>query len=228
MSNLNENLLSHDLRDMIHPIISIDEFQPKLDEDNIVVCLQVKDSYDAAYDLSSFLEKCPVEILDTEAPETPNLDGMYNVFIEFKRDIEFPDKFNDLITDLERIGNKQPWKVQAYKINDPFDYTIEQVQDTVRLVKKDSLVEFFTESRLHPTYRESYIILKSKYQPNSDCFVYESAMAITQDDVEYAINSGKYQLDESRLEPALGDGFTVLKAYDGWIVHNGTSYILLR
>jgi len=221
------SLTAHDLKDMIFPIISVDEYQPKLNDENIVVCFQVFDSYDAAYDLSSFLEKSPVDILDTEAPETPNLDGRYNVFVEFSRDMEFPEKFNDMINDIEKLANKQEWKIQAYKVNDPFVYNNDQLVSTIRLEPKDSLNEFFNQSLLHPQCSANYILLKSN-RNNEIKHVFESVTKMTEDDVAHIINEGKYSLDTSNLEHNLGDNYTVVKACGGFIIHDGNTYILMR
>ncbi len=79
------------LHDLVYPIISIDEYEPKINQDNIVVMFQVLNNYDAAYDLSSFIEKTSKNAIDTEAAETPNLDGRYTVFVEMPRNVEFPE-----------------------------------------------------------------------------------------------------------------------------------------
>lgn len=220
-------LKANDLQNMIYPIISVDEYQPKMNDENIVVCFQVLDSYDAAYDLSSFLEKCPVDILDTEAPETPNLDGRYNVFVEFAREMDFPKKFNEMIEDIERLSNKQSWQIQAYKINDPMKYEPEILVDAIRLAPKDKLREFFEQSKLRTQYSANYILLKSK-DSNEIKHVFESVTEISEEDVSHLINEGRYALDTSNLEANLGDGFSVVKACGGFVIHNGTDFLLMR
>lgn len=226
-NNIKESVSAHDLHSMVHNIISVDEYQPKLNEDNIVVCIQVKDCYDAAYDLSSFLEKSPNDILDTEAPEPQNMDGRYNVFVEFSRDAAFPKKLQDLITDLERISNKEKWKIQAYKINDPFDYDPAIVDEVIRVVPKDTLKEFFEPSLMRVSHRDMYIII-SESIPNGNMYVYESAIPVSEDEVKIIIESGNYSGDESSFERSLGPTYTVIKAYGGYLVGNGSEYLLLK
>ena len=109
------------LKDLIHPIISVDEYTPKIEDSNIVVMFQVLNNFDAAYDLSSFIEKSPIDAVDTEAAETPNLDGRYQVFVEMERDAEFPENLLRLIKTIENICPNPGWKIQLYGVNDPID-----------------------------------------------------------------------------------------------------------
>lgn len=142
MSQLNEKALRPNvLKDLVLDIVSVDEFKPKLKDTNIVVQFQVKNNYDAAYDLSNFIEKSPTKPLDTEAVETPNRDSRYNVFVEFERNTEFLNKFLTLLKDIENLTGSMDWKMQIYQQNDLIDIDQEMItnpEDYANLVDLSS------------------------------------------------------------------------------------------
>jgi hypothetical protein len=75
-----------ELNGMVIPLISIDEFEPKMGttEEVIVISFFCRDEL-PAFDLDEFIDKSVVEFLDSEVSPNPNEDGLYLVFIEFKR-----------------------------------------------------------------------------------------------------------------------------------------------
>ena len=56
MANLFEGLKEGDLAELVLPMISIDEFESKLDDDSIVVAFYVGDR-DPSQDLNRFIQK---------------------------------------------------------------------------------------------------------------------------------------------------------------------------
>lgn len=153
------SLLPNDLVDLVHQIVSFDEFRPKLDENNLVVQFQVNDNFDAAYDLSSFIEKCCPAALDTEAQEVPNRDGRFNVFVEFERNPEFIKNFDDLIKNIQNLTGSVKWKAQIYRINDPVDYSPDALS-ALTLVSEKDLREFFEYAPLSGVQiQENHIVL---------------------------------------------------------------------
>lgn len=76
-----EDLQAGDLKDLVSPIIEIDTFKPRIDEQNIVIAFSVIEE-NPAYDLSRFLEFSSNDILDTEVSSYPNERGRYWVFTE--------------------------------------------------------------------------------------------------------------------------------------------------
>ena len=65
MVNLVEGLKEGDLEELLIPMISIDEYESKLDDDSIVVAFYVRDR-DPSYDLNRFIQKGASAILDTD------------------------------------------------------------------------------------------------------------------------------------------------------------------
>lgn len=231
-NNLNESGLRQEvLRDLIFPIISIDEYTPKMDESNIVVLFQVLQSYDAAYDLSSFIERSPENVVDTEVNETPNVDGRYNVFVEFERTLEFPIKFLQLLKDIENICPNPGWKLQLYKINDPIDVDPELLGQDLMLSTEEEIKEFFDYAAL-----EVYIIKENKkinsihfnsIFGNNIRFEYISSV-LNESDYSNILNSG-LELDNTTLSRTLGEGeYTVMRKGDRYYVGREGKFVVLK
>lgn len=106
-----------DLEDLVHNLISVDEFESKIDDENaIVVGFKVEDK-EPAQDLSRFLEKSAVALLDTEVSPAPDEDGKYVVFVEFNRDKEFPANLVEILDSLENLTkiDQKEYKFTVYK-----------------------------------------------------------------------------------------------------------------
>src|SRR5690606_30290855 len=81
---LKESLFPGDLKDLIKPVVSIDEFEPKIDPAAIVLAFYAREE-DPAFDLSRFIEFGPINsVLDTEVSPAPDEDGFYLVFVEIE------------------------------------------------------------------------------------------------------------------------------------------------
>lgn len=107
-----------ELKGMILPLISVDEFEPKTGsvEEVIVIAFFCKDEL-PAIDLDEFIDKSIIEFVDSEVSPNPNEDGYYLVFVEFKRQPNFWMKFYDLVEDVENIVGKVKWSVQPYLVD---------------------------------------------------------------------------------------------------------------
>jgi hypothetical protein len=155
---LTEGLKENDLTELVIPMLSIDEFESKVDDDAIVIGFYVKDS-DPADDLNRFIQKSPVVLLDTDVSPAPNEDGYFMVFVEIDRNDEFKEK---LFTILDEISNlvdidENDWCFTCYGHDGIFDLTEENVYVLIRTESietlkikafKDNMVEFFQQSIL--------------------------------------------------------------------------------
>lgn len=121
MKNLNEAIRYQELKGVVCPEISIDEFEPKTgdESDVIVVALFCKEE-EAANDLRDFLEKGVVDTLDIDTSPASDENGRYLVFIEFKRDTRFWNDLNEIIDDALRLSGDLDWTVTTYLNNRPF------------------------------------------------------------------------------------------------------------
>ena len=213
------------LKDLIHPIISVDEYTPKIDDTNIVVLFQVLDNFDAAYDLSSFVERSPVDVVDTEAAETPNVDGMYQVFVEFERNGEFPAKLIDLMKSIENICPNPGWKLQMYGINDPIDLDIDEITNDIELVSQEELQEFFDFAAVNVEIINECIKIKSVYGTELN---YSKGSGIVNEAYVKDLLKDDMSLDGTRLSAVLGENYDVLKSGNEYIVGINGKYVVLR
>lgn len=79
---LMENLFKGDLKHTIRNVISIDDFESAIDDEQIVLAFYFKNK-DACEDASIFLERSHVsKILDTEIQSQSNKDGDWLLFVE--------------------------------------------------------------------------------------------------------------------------------------------------
>jgi len=155
---LREGLREGDLEELVIPLISIDEFESKVDDDAIVVGFFVKD-LEPANDLNRFIQKSPVVLLDTDVSPAPNEDGYFLVFVELTREASFSSK---LLTILGEISNLvgievDDWRFTAYRHEGIFEVTDEKVRVLIRTESiedlkqkafEDDLLEFFKPSVL--------------------------------------------------------------------------------
>lgn len=213
------------LKDLIHPIISVDEYTPKIDESNIVVLFQVLDNFDAAYDLSSFIERSPVDVIDTEAAETPNVDGRYQVYTEFERNGEFPAKLIALMKSIENICPNPGWKLQMYGVNDPIDLDIDEITNDMELVSEAELKEFFDYAAVNVEIVNESIKIKSVYGTELN---YSKSSGIVNESYVKGLLSEETSLDGTRLSAVLGENYDVLKSGSEYIVGINGKYIVLR
>jgi len=133
-------LRHEELKGMIVPFISIDEFEPKMGtvEEIIVVTFFSKDEL-PAYDLDDFIDKSVIDLLDSEVSPNPNENGYYLVFVEFKRRPNFWMHLYNLVKDIENVTGKQEWKVQPYLVDELYDLHDKALHEVV-ITKQESYV----------------------------------------------------------------------------------------
>ena len=113
-----------DLKGMILPNISIDEFEPKAGDDlsTIVVAFYLTDKAPAD-DLNTFIQRGAIDTIDVEVSPSTDENGNYLVFVEMGRNESFLNKFKALISDVTNLSGPQNWRVKTYFSNGrEFDY----------------------------------------------------------------------------------------------------------
>ena len=212
------------LKDLIQPIISVDEYTPKIEDANIVVMFQVLNNFDAAYDLSSFIEKSPIDAVDTEASETPNLDGRYQVFVEMERSGEFPEKLLTLIKTIENICPDPGWKIQLYGVNDPIDVDFDEVQERIDLGMPEKISEFLDFAGVSVIKEGSMITLQTAYGD----LHYSTGSGFVSESYVQSKLAQDTKVDTSRLSSILGESYSVLRSGNQYIVGKEGKYLVLR
>ena len=119
-TQLNEGLDYHDLKGIVLPKISVDEYAAKMGDDSDIVTLAFTvSSRLAAEDLVSWLEKGYDFILDASVSDGEVKPGHWLVFAELKRRSTVPKKICDILSDLKTLSDLdlEDWRV---KVNDDY------------------------------------------------------------------------------------------------------------
>lgn len=112
MKNLTEGMRAGDLEDLVLPLVSVDEFESKVDDDAMVFGFYVAD-HDAAQDLNRFIQKSPVPILDTEVSPAPDEHGYYFVFFEILRDDDLADNVSQVLDEVCELAKIDHWQLRV-------------------------------------------------------------------------------------------------------------------
>ena len=113
-AQIKEGVEYGDLESLVATRISIAEFEPKTGSENdvVVIGFYVDDEAPAS-DLSSFIEKSAVDILDTEVSPAADEDGYYMVFVEIDNE-DLMKKVFGLLEDVSRLVKIENWTLEFY------------------------------------------------------------------------------------------------------------------
>jgi hypothetical protein len=106
-----EGMRPRDLEDLVLPMITVDEYESKLDDDAVVFGFYVGDK-DAAGDLNRFLQKSPMQILDTEVSPAPDQHGYYLVFIEMMNDKNLVKNIKSILDEVSPLTGNDSWQMR--------------------------------------------------------------------------------------------------------------------
>jgi hypothetical protein len=109
---LREGMRGGDLEDLVLPMISVDEYESKINDQAIVFGFYVSD-HDAAYDLNRFIQKSPANLLDTEVSPAPDTRGFYVVFLEVLDSKELPEVVSRVLDEVSDLVNIKDWQMQV-------------------------------------------------------------------------------------------------------------------
>lgn len=132
-----EGLEGGDLDDLVLPLISIDEYSSKLARDSeVIVVAFFVDDLDPANDLSKFILKSAIDIIDTDVSPAPNEEGYYVVFVEFTRNKKFPEKMISMIESINNLTQNNKWQFTPYNSDKLFELDEENLNKKIHLTKK--------------------------------------------------------------------------------------------
>jgi hypothetical protein len=135
MTKLREGMERGALEHLVLPLISVDEFESKIDDRRVIVSgFYVKD-HAPATDLSNFVEKSSIRPLDTEVSPAPTDDGFYMVFVEMGRNDDFPKRLVSLAGQLSNLTTTEKWKFKPYRSGESefFDLTEDNIREHINL-----------------------------------------------------------------------------------------------
>ncbi len=119
---INEGMWANDLEDLLQPIVSIDEYESKVDDSAIAIGFFVNDA-DAAADLNRFIQKSAVPIIDSDVSPAPDQRGYYIVFAELPGNDRFIQNLQHVCQEVGQLGGVEDWKMKMRGVKNvvPFD-----------------------------------------------------------------------------------------------------------
>ena len=113
---LDEGLRPNDLQHLILDKISLDEFEPKSgDSKDILVMGLYSVDEEPARDLSRFIERGYIDVIDTEVSPGPDDDGNYMVFVEIDKNKDTMKKVSQVLHDVKSITTINEWQLHFYR-----------------------------------------------------------------------------------------------------------------
>lgn len=216
MEQLNEkNLRGEILRDLVDSSIDIDMHTPKIQKDSVVVVMRVEGNYDAGYDLSSFIEKLPFGILDTEVQEVPTPENMYEIYIEFERDDEFPEKLDKMIDTVQTLSTEMEFTGNYYQQDEPLAIDADTTRKFVRLVPEEGLNEFMEMSMSNVIVEGRYITLRSTTYNHE--MVFESVKTLSEEEA-IKLMQGGWNMLSGLNEAILGREYSAVQVKEGAVL----------
>lgn len=121
-----------EMTNLVTPIISIDEYKPKIGEANETVVVAFEVAFEQpAKDLSNLIETDITENLDVDISQGPNKNGNYMVFVEFERDKKLAEKIMGVVKVASQVTGITEWKYSYYKGDNTQDLTEDNLSSTI-------------------------------------------------------------------------------------------------
>lgn len=119
--DLSEGLKANALDHLVLPMISIDEYESKINDRRVIVVGFFVFDKDPAHDLSNFIDGGTSDVLDTDVSPAPTPDGYYLVFVEIMRNKNFPKVLLKILSELKNLCTIDSWQMVCPGQLDPVD-----------------------------------------------------------------------------------------------------------
>lgn len=218
MKALSEGMRQGDLEDLVLPLLSLDEFVSKIDDDAVVIAFFVNER-GAADDLNRFLQRSPIDILDTEVSPAPDSHGYFMVFVELLNNTKLADNIEGLLEEVASLTAIETWKMKVRGSSDLVPFSAETVRKAVPAPDKDevreSVLAFLQHSELSDArFEADRLILEGERRSHDYAMVGFG-------DVESLIE--RHGLNESAQSMTLSDTVAARNLAtllgQGWMVH---------
>jgi hypothetical protein len=147
---LTEGLRANDLEDLVLPLLSVDEFESKIDDDAIVFGFYVSEQ-DAAEDLNRFLQKSAADLIDTDVSPAPDSQGFFMVFVEMTRTDKTAAAMADILADVDEIAGTSDWNMNVRGQSDLVAFSeknLLKILKSGQRSQRDNIYDFFQPSTL--------------------------------------------------------------------------------
>lgn len=139
LSNLKEGLELGDLKRLVIPHITIDEFRSKMGDDaDIMVLSFTVDSKSAANDLMEFIERGYEFVQDADLSSGETFKGQWLVFVEIERNRQSPKNIMTIVTDVLKLTDQKidEWTFEYHKDNIDYPLELEILAEKVPVTPK--------------------------------------------------------------------------------------------
>lgn len=158
MKTLQEGNEKGDLRRLVEPVLSIDEFRSKMGEDKDIIVLGFNIfGKEPATDLVNFLEKSYDWVLDADLSSGEASNGNYVVFAELERTPKVIEQVLELLTDLMNLTEQklEDWSFTFY--NKPDKHPINKEELTNYIITSPQEYENKITDDLKEGYALNYL-----------------------------------------------------------------------
>lgn len=150
---LGEGLRRNDLKNLVSDLVSIDEYNSKIDDSAVVVAFRVKDRA-ASQDLNRFIQKSYIDILDTDISPAPDIKGYYMVFVEFPLNAKISAAIQNLLADVGALCDVSDWKMRLRSVEGTRTFNEKLVARVLQDEMQSQVHEFFSASDLNDVILE--------------------------------------------------------------------------
>jgi hypothetical protein len=219
-----EGLKNNELKGLVQPIISVDEYESKIDDDGIVIAFLVDDK-EPADDLVDFIEKSEFKILDSEVSPGVDDEGNYYVFVEFARNKTSIDNIEHILTDVKHITGVDEWQMRVYKKSGLHEATKENLLKLVRLRARPKQREKDIEECIRYSFVNEMVLQEDSLLMDNNQYSIVAFGGIDEKYEEYKFNYKPIRLDEDArrevklLESLLGHNWSISKIDECLICH---------
>ncbi len=166
------SLRAGDLKNLVSDIFEIDSYKSKMGEDKDIIVLSFKvDSYEAANDLVTFLEKGYDVILDADMSPGELDDGKYLVFVEIERNKEALESIPRIIYGIQKLTNIETFLFRYYKsfkskecsldaLKKEVPITPEKYEQKIEKNKMENYQNFFSNSLIESVSMPTADVIK--------------------------------------------------------------------
>ena len=246
MTTLREGLQASDLDYTIMPLISIDEYESKIDDRKAIVVGFYVTEQDPATDLAAFIEKGVVKVLDTDVSPAPTEDGHYLVFVEMDRDDTFPKKLLTIIKEVGNLTNVDEWEFSPLhsKQDENYDLTVEELEKHVNLDPEsieiddeeddsdddlaETVADFLRSSLVESCSMSGKHLTMSTHVGQRHYEIVKIADHAPEMPVLINKIGDPRLMESSRLQNLLGQSYAVYVSGDHLLVTNDDGYLLLK
>jgi hypothetical protein len=152
-----EGLRRNDLKNLVSDVVSIDEYNSKIDDSAIVMAFHVQDR-NAAQDLNRFIQKSYVDLLDTDVSPAPDQKGFYLVFVELPLNTNIGEAIENITKDVGALADIDTWRMRLRSIKGTRPLNVKLVDRVLVKQLNDNLHEFFHMSDLSNVILEGSLV----------------------------------------------------------------------